>query len=122
MVKALVIYEYLITVDEEVTHIWVTKAGAAKRWSSKILFGLTRYLTIFYAVIAAVASFVPAVSACIFCSRYPLMIFRILAVCRAALTHAIHSPTLFDRRNCVIVGRLDETLSISLSILLGGEP
>ena len=55
-------YEYLITFDDEILYIWYQKAGGQKRWASMVLFGLTRYLTVIYAVIAAIANFMPGVS------------------------------------------------------------
>ena len=116
-------YEYLITADDEIMHIWYDKAGGQKRRASTILFGLTRYLTLLYAVIAAIANLLPGVSACIIRTGHSLISSNSTAVRdnRLRLGNAVQdSPIILACRNCLAVGRLDETLAISLSVLLGG--
>ncbi|KIP11225.1 hypothetical protein PHLGIDRAFT_114879 [Phlebiopsis gigantea 11061_1 CR5-6] len=56
---AVVVYEYFITVEDEVTHVWSETARRQNSRTSQILFGLTRYLTLLYAIIAAAADFMP---------------------------------------------------------------
>ena len=49
---ALVLYEYVTTLDDEVMHIWANLSN--KRWGSKMMFFLMRYLTLIYAIVGPI--------------------------------------------------------------------
>lgn len=57
---ALIVYEYLVTFDDELAFIW--RSQARKSTGMRILFCLNRYLALGVAIIGAISDMVPRVS------------------------------------------------------------